>query len=67
VKNIIVTYEGGQQNILVPPTAPIVTFKPGSKAMLAQGTAVFVRAVETSDGLVANAVLIGADGVKPPM
>ena len=28
-KWLIFTYKGGQQMLLVPPTAPIVTFRPG--------------------------------------
>src|SRR6201993_2422435 len=33
--HLVVTYNGGKQNVLVPPTAPIVTFRPGTKALLA--------------------------------
>jgi hypothetical protein len=67
VKNIVVTYKGGQQNILVPPTAPIVTFEPGSKALLTAGAPVFVRATDAGGSMVAVGVVVGSDGVKPPM
>lgn len=67
VKHLVVTYKGGKQDILVPPTAPIVTFRPGTEALLAKGSRVFVRATQTGSGLVANAVAIGVDGVTPPM
>lgn len=67
VTHFVVTYKGGQQDVLVPPTAPIVTFRPGTKALLAKGRDVFIRATQTSSGLVANTVAVGVGGVKPPM
>lgn len=67
VTHLVVTYQGGKQDVLVPPTAPIVTFRPGSQALLATGSHVFIKATQTASGLVANAVAVGIDGVKPPM
>jgi hypothetical protein len=65
--HLVVTYKGGQQDVLVPPTAPIVTFQPGTKDQVAKGDDVFIKATETGSGLVANTVAVGVDGVKPPM
>ena len=67
VTHLVVTYKGGQQNVLVPPTAPIVTFRPGTKALVAKGNDVFIKATQTGSSLAANAVAVGVDGVKPPM
>ena len=67
VTHLAVTYKGGQQDVLVPPTAPIVTFRPGTKALVAKGNDVFIKATQTGSGLEANAVAVGVDGVKPPM
>jgi hypothetical protein len=67
VTHLVVTYKGGQQDVLVPPTAPIVTYRPGTEALVAKGSDVFVKATETGSGLVADTVAIGVDGVKPPM
>jgi hypothetical protein len=67
VTHLVVTYKGGQQDVLVPPTTPIVTFRPGTKALVAKGDDVFIKATQTGSGLVANAVAVGVDGVKPPM
>jgi len=67
VRHLVVTYAGGKQDVLVPPTAPIVTFQPGSKALLAKGADVFIKATNTDSGLDANAVAVGVGGVKPPM
>ena len=65
--HLVVTYKGGQQDVLVPPTAPIVTFRPGTKALVAKGNDAFIKATQTASGLVANTVAVGVDGVKPPM
>jgi hypothetical protein len=67
VKQLTVTYNGGEQTILVPPTAPIVTFQPGTRSELKAGARVFVRATEDSGKTVANLVAVGSDGVNPPM
>jgi hypothetical protein len=67
VTHLVVTYKGGKQDVLVPPTAPIVTFRPGTKAEVAKGDDVFIKATKTVSGLVANAVAVGIGGVKPPM
>jgi hypothetical protein len=69
-KQLTVTYNGGEQTITVPPTAPIVTFQPGMKSDLATGASAFV--LVATDGKsaapsVAQLVAIGVDGVKPPM
>jgi hypothetical protein len=67
VTHLAVTYKGGQQDVLVPPTTPIVTYLPGTKALVANGKDVFIKATQTGSGLVANVVAVGVDGVKPPM
>ncbi len=66
-KQITVTYKGGDQTVLVPPTAPIVAFEPNTMSDLVKGKTVFVLASDTAGKLTANAVAIGADGVTPPM
>jgi hypothetical protein len=67
VMHLVVTYKGGQQDVVVPATAPIVTFAPGTKALVVKGGNVFIKATKTDSGLVADAVAVGVDGVKPPM
>lgn len=67
VMHLVVTYKGGHQDVLVPPTAPVVTFRPGSKALLAKGKYIFIRATKTGSSLVANAIAVGVHGAKPPM
>lgn len=66
-KQLTVTYKGGKQSILVPPTAPIVSFEPGAMSDVTQGKSVFVVTNEVDGKLTAVAVNVGRDGVKPPM
>lgn len=67
VKKLTVTYKGGQQTVLVPPTAPIVTFQPGTVSDVKKGAVVFIQAVTDGGQTSAAAVLVGTDGVNPPM
>src|ERR1700738_4847018 len=62
VTHLVVTYKGGQEDVLVPPTAPIVTFRPGTKALVAKGNDVFIKATQTGSGLEADGVAGGGGG-----
>jgi len=66
VKHLTVTYQGGQQTILVPPTAPIVNLLPGSIGDLSQGAYVFVDTAHNGSSLTAGLVATGVGGLKPP-
>ena len=66
-KRLTVTYKGGEKTILVPPTAPIVTFKPGEMSEVTKGVTVFVNATKDAGKVMAGAVIVGSDGVNPPM
>ena len=66
-KQITVTYKGGKQIILVPPTVPVVTYERGEKSDVAPGSAVIVSGINQDGKVTANVVAVGIDGVKPPM
>lgn len=66
-KKLTVTYKGGEQTVIVPPTAPVVTFKPATKADVTQGANVFIIAMKEGDKVTAGMIAVGKDGVKPPM
>jgi hypothetical protein len=66
-KQLTVTYKGGEQSILVPPTAPVVSFAPGAVADVTKGTVVFINASNDDGKLTANSVSLGSNGVNPPM
>jgi hypothetical protein len=61
-------YKGGTQTITVPPDATIVAFTAGTLDELKPGAKVFVVAHAQPDGkLAAGAIVVGKDGLKPPM
>lgn len=67
-RTLSVKYKDGEQRIVVPPQVPIVTFAPGRRDDLRAGAHVvmFVRA-DAQGTLVAQRVLVGKDGMVPPM
>lgn len=67
-RDLQLSYKGGSMKIRVPPNAPIVTIVPADRSALKPGLAVFTPAVKAPDGSFATSrVVIGSDGVKPPM
>jgi hypothetical protein len=64
-KQLKVTYKGGEQTILVPPTAPIVNLQPGAVSDLKPGDIVFVNAIADGGKTTAKLILVGSDGVAP--
>ncbi len=66
-QQLTVTYKGGAQTIIVPPTAPIVTFVPGAMSDVKPGQTVFVNGMTNGQTVTANAVAVGVDGATPPM
>jgi hypothetical protein len=67
VKTLTVTYKGGEQHILVPPTAPIVMLAPGKMSDVAKGDGVVVTEAKDAASPTAASVAVGVGGVKPPM
>ena len=66
VKQLTLTYQGGQQIVLVPPTAPIVNLVPGSMSDLTKGAYVFVDGARDRGALTAGLVAAGMGGLRPP-
>jgi len=61
-------YKDGTQTIKVKPGTPVVTFAPGDKADAKVGAKVFLGATKGADGsLTAPRLLVGKDGLTPPM
>jgi hypothetical protein len=72
-ESLTLTYKGaggaaGAQPIIIPPGIPIVTFAPGAVQDLKPGAHVFVIATRQANGaLTADRVLVGKNGLTPPM
>lgn len=67
-RELTVVAKGEKLKVMVPPGVPIVTFEPGTVAMLVPGAKVFIGAQKQADGtLTAARVNAGKDGLTPPM
>jgi hypothetical protein len=65
---LTVKYQGGEKTFLVPADAPIVTFAPASKEDLVPGAKIIITAMKQADGsLKTNRVVVGKNGLEPPM
>ena len=68
-RTLDLSYSGGKEKkISIPDGVPIVTFCPATEADLKPGATVFVPAQRGDDGaLAAGFVVVGTNGVNPPM
>jgi hypothetical protein len=66
-RQLTVTYQGGEQTVLVPPTASVVTLQFGAVSDIKPGVGVFVNAVSDGGKTAAGLVIIGTDGAVPPI
>lgn len=67
-QTLTLTYKEGQKTVVVPPEAPIVTFAPATRADLKPGARVMVSVTQSgSEPVTATSIVVGRDGVDPPM
>jgi hypothetical protein len=68
-RTLTINYKGGEKKVVVPPSTPIVTFAPGGKDDIKAGAGIAVLAAEKlPDGTFhTNRVIVGRNGVNPPM
>jgi hypothetical protein len=67
-RTMTVSYHGGQKRIVVPADVPIVFIDAGSRADFLPGEHIIAFGQKGSDGALSAArVLVGRDGVVPPM
>jgi hypothetical protein len=61
------SYKGGEKTVIVPRDVPVVTFRPGTDALLVPGARVLVNAQDRNGMPTAVRVLAGRNGFVPPM
>lgn len=67
-QTLTLKYKDGSQDIRVKPGIPIVTFAPGDRADAKVGAKAFMGAAKGADGgLTVTRILVGKDGLTPPM
>ena len=66
-RSMTLKYKDGEKTVVVPDGVPIVTFKPGDRALLVSGAKVIVF-MQVRDGKpTALRALAGRNGFAPPM
>ncbi|MEK1894647.1 MAG: hypothetical protein AAAB20_15465 [Rhizobium sp.] len=66
-RTVTVSYHGKEKKIAIPDGTPVVTFAPATKDDLVAGAVVFVPAEKAATGIIAHQLLVGKNGVVPPM
>ncbi|MBY5590825.1 hypothetical protein HFO49_25595 [Rhizobium leguminosarum] len=66
-RTVTVSYHGKEKKISIPDGTPVVTIAPATKDDLVPGAVVFISAEKAASGPLAHQVLVGKNGVVPPM
>ncbi|MGN6770902.1 MAG: hypothetical protein ACTHJQ_13825 [Rhizobiaceae bacterium] len=66
-QTVTVAYHGGSRKITITDKTPVVTFAPAKKSDLKPHATVFVTAKKDGAKMSAQRVIVGHDGVTPPM
>lgn len=66
-RTVTVSYHGKEKKISIPDGTPVVTIAPATKDDLVPGAVVFVSAEKAATGTIAHQVIVGKNGVVPPM
>lgn len=66
-RELTLRYKDGTKQVVVPKGVPIVTFKPGDRALIKPGAKVFAVAVLRDGQPTATRLVVGRDGFAPPM
>src|SRR3954462_7709401 len=60
-------YKNGEKTVLVPDGVPVVTLRPGNRLLLVPGVKLFAVADQYDDRYIVRRLLVGRNGVQPPM
>lgn len=66
-RTVTVTYHGKEKKIAIPDGTPVVTIAGATKDDLVPGAIVFITAEKAATGPIAHQVVVGKNGVVPPM
>lgn len=66
-RTVTVSYHGKEKRIAIPDGTPVVTIAAATKDDLISGAVVFITAEKSAAGPIAHQVVVGKNGVVPPM
>lgn len=66
-RTLTLRYKGGEKTVIIPDGVPIVTLRAGDRALIIPGAKVFIVAEPNDDQFTVRRLLIGRNGLQPPM
>lgn len=66
-RTLTLRYKDGEKTVVVPEGVPVVTFKPGDRSLIVPGAKVFIVADVNENQFTVRRLLIGRNGLMPPM
>jgi hypothetical protein len=66
-RTLTLRYKDGEKTVIVPDGVPIVTFRPGDRTLIVPGAKVFIVADVNDNQFTVRRLLIGRNGLTPPM
>jgi hypothetical protein len=60
-------YKEGEKTVVVPDGVPVVTLRPGERSLIVRGAKLFIVAEPEGDQWMVRRLLIGRNGLQPPM
>lgn len=67
-RTLVLRYKDGEKTVVVPDGVPVVTLRPADAALVVPGAKVFIVADPMDDNvLVVRRLLVGRNGLQPPM
>ncbi|MBZ9963959.1 hypothetical protein [Mesorhizobium sp. BR1-1-2] len=66
-RTVTVSYQGKEKKIAIPDGTPVVTLAPATKDDLVPGAVVFIAGEKAASGTIGHQVVVGKNGVVPPM
>ncbi len=66
-RTLSLRYKDGEKTVIVPDGIPVVTFRPGDHSLIVPGAKVFIVAEPRDDQFTVRRLLIGRNGLRPPM
>jgi len=66
-RTLMLRYKDGEKTVIVADGVPVVTFRPGNLSQIVPGAKVFIVADVNGDQFTVRRLLIGRNGLTPPM
>lgn len=66
-RTLTLRYKGGEKTVIVPDGVPVVTLRLGDRSLIIPGAKVFIVADPIDDKFIVRRLLIGRNGLQPPM